>query len=78
MLVVKPWTTLQANLFLQVQSVALTVFGCTAGVIMWYTRRYKVMLVGGLVVRLLYVHPFALSLPIDLTKECQSILAAVH
>ncbi|KAI5118116.1 hypothetical protein M0805_003470 [Coniferiporia weirii] len=52
-LVVKPWTTLQATYFMQTQTIALTVFGCIAGVVMWWTRRYKPMLVGGLVIRLI-------------------------
>ncbi|THH07782.1 hypothetical protein EW145_g3143 [Phellinidium pouzarii] len=52
-LVVKPWSTLDATYFMQTQTIALTIFGCVAGVIMWWTRRYKFVLVGGLVIRLL-------------------------
>ncbi|KAH8109673.1 drug:h+ antiporter [Phellopilus nigrolimitatus] len=54
-LVVKPWSVLDATYFNQAQSIALTVFGFAAGVGMWYTRRYKNILVIGLVIRLLGV-----------------------
>lgn len=54
-LVVKPWSTLEATYFVQVQTIALTTSGFAAGAIMWYARRYKLILVGGLCIRLLFV-----------------------
>lgn len=54
-LVVKPWTKLQASYFLQVQTIALTVCGFFAGVVMWRVRRCKSILISGLFIRLLYV-----------------------
>lgn len=52
-LVVKPWSQLDAQYFMSTQTVALTVFGIMAGAIMLYVRRYKPFLVVGLVIRLL-------------------------
>ena len=40
--------------FTSTQTVALTVFGITAGVIMTFTRRYKWLLFIGLCIRLVY------------------------
>ncbi|KAH8118651.1 drug:h+ antiporter [Phellopilus nigrolimitatus] len=54
-LVVKPWSILDATYFMQAQTIALTVFGFAAGVGMWYSRRYKNILVAGLAIRLLGV-----------------------
>ncbi|KAL5493064.1 hypothetical protein ACEPAI_4512 [Sanghuangporus weigelae] len=54
-LVVKPWSTLNATYFVSTQTVALTVFGILAGAAMLYVRRYKPFLVGGLLIRLLGV-----------------------
>ncbi|TDL21860.1 MFS general substrate transporter [Rickenella mellea] len=54
-LVVKPWSLLQSTYFMQTQTVALTVFGICAGFSMWWFRRYKFVLMGGLCVRLLGV-----------------------
>ncbi|KLO12475.1 drug:h+ antiporter [Schizopora paradoxa] len=54
-LVVKPWTLLEATYFAQVQTVALTVFAFVGGLLMWRYRRYKSILVGGLLIRLLGV-----------------------
>ncbi|ESK94305.1 drug:h+ antiporter [Moniliophthora roreri MCA 2997] len=52
-LVVKPWSTLNATYFTLTQSVALTVFGILGGVILRFTHHYKWCLVAGLAVRLL-------------------------
>jgi hypothetical protein len=41
------------NYFIQTQSVALTLFGIMAGVILRITGRYKRLLVAGLAIRLL-------------------------
>lgn len=41
--------------FNQCQSVALTVFGISAGIAMRFVHRYKSLLVVGLSIRLLYV-----------------------
>ena len=46
---------LDANYFIATQTVALTVFGILAGLITVYLRRYKVLLVFGLCIRLLGV-----------------------
>ncbi|EMD31052.1 hypothetical protein CERSUDRAFT_163556 [Gelatoporia subvermispora B] len=54
-LVVKPWSLVDANYFSSTQTVALTVFGILAGGLMRYLRRYKYLLVGGLCIRLLGV-----------------------
>ena len=40
--VVKPWSLVNANYFSSTQTVALTVFGITAGALMRYLHRYKV------------------------------------
>ena len=42
-LVVKPWTLLEATYFMQTQTVALTVSGFFGGVVMMWARRYKVI-----------------------------------
>ncbi|KAL5504446.1 hypothetical protein ACEPAH_8522 [Sanghuangporus vaninii] len=52
-LVVKPWTQLEATYFLQVQTIALTICGFCAGVIMFRVRRCKLILISGLCIRLL-------------------------
>ncbi|KAG1809750.1 major facilitator superfamily domain-containing protein [Suillus plorans] len=51
-LVVKPWSLVNATYFIQVQSVALTFFGILAGLSMRFLHRYKYVLVVGLVIRL--------------------------
>ncbi|KIJ58509.1 hypothetical protein HYDPIDRAFT_178059 [Hydnomerulius pinastri MD-312] len=51
-LVVKPWSLIDATYFMQTQTVALTFFGIIAGVSMHLMHRYKYVLVFGLVVRL--------------------------
>ncbi|PAV16768.1 MFS polyamine transporter [Pyrrhoderma noxium] len=51
-LVVKPWSTLDATYFMQTQTIALTVFGITAGGLMYYVRYYKPWLIFGLIIRL--------------------------
>ncbi|OJA19063.1 hypothetical protein AZE42_09040 [Rhizopogon vesiculosus] len=51
-LVVKPWSLVNATYFIQTQSVALTLFGIIAGVSMRFLHRYKYVLVVGLIVRL--------------------------
>ncbi|KAH7912676.1 major facilitator superfamily domain-containing protein [Hygrophoropsis aurantiaca] len=51
-LVVKPWSLVDAVYFMQVQTVALTLFGIIAGVSMHYFHRYKYVLIFGLVIRL--------------------------
>ncbi|KAG1768050.1 MFS general substrate transporter [Suillus placidus] len=51
-LVVKPWSLVNATYFIQTQSVALTFFGILAGLSMRFLHRYKYVLVIGLVVRL--------------------------
>lgn len=55
-LVVKPWSTIDSTYFMSTQTIALTIFGIAAGAMMVYVRRYKVLLVCGLAIRLLYVH----------------------
>lgn len=52
-LVVKPWTMLEANYFMQVQTIALTVCGFIAGVVMWRIRYCRPILISGLCIRLL-------------------------
>ncbi|KIK94500.1 hypothetical protein PAXRUDRAFT_33484 [Paxillus rubicundulus Ve08.2h10] len=54
-LVVKPWSLIDATYFMQTQTVALTFFGILAGVSMHLMHRYKYVLVFGLVVRLVGV-----------------------
>ncbi|KAF9229770.1 MFS general substrate transporter [Gyrodon lividus] len=54
-LVVKPWSLIDATYFMQIQTVALTFFGILAGVSMHLMHRYKYVLVFGLVVRLVGV-----------------------
>ena len=56
--------------FTSTQTVALTVFGISAGVIMTFTRRYKWLLFIGLCIRLVYA-PLCTSLriPIELTMS---------
>ncbi|KAG2131593.1 major facilitator superfamily domain-containing protein [Suillus bovinus] len=51
-LVVKPWSLVNATYFIQIQSVALTFFGILAGISMRFLHRYKYVLVIGLVIRL--------------------------
>jgi len=51
--VVKPWTPVNINYFSMTQTIALTVFGITAGAIMRYTRRVKLLLIIGLAIRLI-------------------------
>ncbi|KAG6816467.1 hypothetical protein H0H87_005827 [Tephrocybe sp. NHM501043] len=53
--IVKPWSLVNTTYFTQTQTVALTVFGITAGVAMRYIRRYKVLLIAGLGIRILGV-----------------------
>ncbi|KAI0076314.1 drug:h+ antiporter [Panus rudis PR-1116 ss-1] len=53
--VVKPWSLTDMNYFSQTQTVALTVFGITAGFIMRFVHRYKPILIIGLAIRLLGV-----------------------
>ncbi|KAG8715583.1 hypothetical protein FRC09_016490 [Ceratobasidium sp. 395] len=50
--VVKGWELRYLNYFSSTQTVALTVFGILAGIIMRATHRYKWMLVAGLTIRL--------------------------
>ncbi|KAF9014214.1 drug:h+ antiporter [Cyathus striatus] len=52
-IIVKPWPLLHATYFAQTQTVALTVFGITAGFLMRFTNRYKLILIIGLCIRLL-------------------------
>lgn len=51
-LVVKPWTTLQATYFMQIQAITMTICSIFAGVAMIYVRRFKGFLIGGLIVRI--------------------------
>ncbi|KAK7020478.1 major facilitator superfamily domain-containing protein [Favolaschia claudopus] len=53
--VVKGWKLINTTYFMQIQSMSMTVFAFLAGVYMHRFRRYKMLLVGGLVVRLLGV-----------------------
>ncbi|KAK7689671.1 hypothetical protein QCA50_007466 [Cerrena zonata] len=53
--VVKPWSLVNVNYFASTQTIALTVFGITAGVLMRFLHRYKYLLVIGLCIRLLGV-----------------------
>ncbi|KAI5994577.1 major facilitator superfamily domain-containing protein [Pisolithus orientalis] len=50
-LVVKPWSLVNATYFMQAQSVALTFSGIIAGICMRYFHRYKYVLITGLIVR---------------------------
>ncbi|KAG2045784.1 hypothetical protein BDR06DRAFT_1015289 [Suillus hirtellus] len=50
-LVVKPWSLVNATYFIQTQSVALTFFGILTGLSMRFLHRYKYVLVIGLVIR---------------------------
>ncbi|KAF6745245.1 drug:h+ antiporter [Ephemerocybe angulata] len=52
-IVVKPWTLVNATYFAQTQTVALTVFAITAGFLLRWMRRYKYVLIAGLSIRLL-------------------------
>ncbi|KAL1938676.1 hypothetical protein VTO73DRAFT_11279 [Trametes versicolor] len=54
-LVTKSWSLINATYFAQTQTVALTVFGITAGFGMRYLHRYKWVLFTGLTIRLLGV-----------------------
>ncbi|KAK7447416.1 hypothetical protein VKT23_014125 [Stygiomarasmius scandens] len=51
-IVVKPWSSVNSSYFIQTQTVALTIFGIMAGVIMRFTNRYKWLLTIGLAIRL--------------------------
>ncbi|KAI0690338.1 drug:h+ antiporter [Cerioporus squamosus] len=51
-LITKDWSLINATYFNQTQSVALTVFGIAAGVLMRYCHRYKLILIIGLCIRL--------------------------
>jgi hypothetical protein len=51
--VVKPWSLVNVNYFMQAQSVGLTVFALLGGVLMLTLRRYKVVAVVGLMIRTL-------------------------
>ncbi|KAH7915641.1 hypothetical protein BJ138DRAFT_1132530 [Hygrophoropsis aurantiaca] len=53
--VVKPWSLLDATYFMQTQSVSLTFFGILAGVFMRFLRGYKHLLLIGLTIRLVGV-----------------------
>ena len=64
-------TLVNINYFNQAQSVALTVFGITAGIVMRFTHHYKILLIVGLAIRLLCVAPRSRScshLPCSLTR----------
>ncbi|KAI6137173.1 major facilitator superfamily domain-containing protein [Pisolithus sp. B1] len=50
-LVVKPWSLVNATYFMQIQTVGLTFSGIIAGICLRYLRRYKYVLVIGLIVR---------------------------
>ncbi|KZT25469.1 drug:h+ antiporter [Neolentinus lepideus HHB14362 ss-1] len=54
-LVVKTWTLIEANYFLQTQMLGLTVAGIMVGILMRYLQRYKPLLIFGLCIRLLGV-----------------------
>ena len=49
--VVKPWSLVNANYFMSTQTVALTLFGIVAGFSMVYLRRYKIIVIVGLAIR---------------------------
>ncbi|KAF8880998.1 drug:h+ antiporter [Infundibulicybe gibba] len=54
-IVVKPWSLVNATYFIQTQTVALTVFAIIAGFGMRFLHRYKYLLIAGLAIRLLGV-----------------------
>ncbi|KAK0453763.1 drug:h+ antiporter [Armillaria borealis] len=54
-IVVKPWSLINATYFIQTQSVGLTFFGILCGLAMRFLHRYKLLLVVGLAIRLLGV-----------------------
>ncbi|EIW85960.1 MFS general substrate transporter [Coniophora puteana RWD-64-598 SS2] len=54
-LVVKPWSLINATYFMQTQNVALTLFGIIAGLTMRFMHRYKYVLLFGLCIRLVGV-----------------------
>ncbi|KAK0468474.1 drug:h+ antiporter [Desarmillaria tabescens] len=54
-IVVKPWSLVNATYFIQTQSVGLTFFGILCGLAMRFLHRYKLLLVVGLAIRLLGV-----------------------
>ncbi|KAK0482096.1 drug:h+ antiporter [Armillaria luteobubalina] len=54
-IVVKPWSLINATYFIQTQSVGLTFFGILCGLAMRFMHRYKLLLVVGLAIRLLGV-----------------------
>ena len=62
-------SALNAGYFNQAQSVALTVFGISAGVAMRFMHRYKWLLVAGLSIRLLCVVSSLLSASSVLSTE---------
>lgn len=49
------WSTRIITYFSSTQTIALTVFGCLAGIIMAYTQRMKALLVIGLCIRIIGV-----------------------
>lgn len=53
--VTQNWSYANLTYFSATQSLALTIFGIVAGIIMWATRRFKWMLFAGLLIRLLGV-----------------------
>ncbi|KAF7338159.1 hypothetical protein MVEN_02040800 [Mycena venus] len=54
-IVVKGWKLVNTTYFMQIQSISMTLCGILTGIYMHKFRRYKMLLVGGLVVRLLGV-----------------------
>ena len=52
-LITKDWSLVNVTYFNQTQSVALTVFGILAGIMMRFVHRYKWVLIVGLAIRLL-------------------------
>ena len=62
-IVVKPWSLVDATYFTETQTVALTFFGIMGGLIMRFTGRYKWMLVAGLCIRLLCVSSLPFPCP---------------
>ncbi|KAK0242891.1 drug:h+ antiporter [Armillaria nabsnona] len=54
-IVVKPWSLINATYFIQTQSVGLTFFGILCGLAMRFLHRYKLLLMVGLAIRLLGV-----------------------
>lgn len=53
--IVKDWSIEDQNYFAQTQTISLTLFAIVAGALVFYIRRYKWLLFGGLLVRLLGV-----------------------